>query len=146
MTQTQISEIRMLEARAAELSTRWILVATNEGTFGATEALRACGTGDPAFASYRTYARISGARKHEGADPKSAPGRPRHFSCELTAAKEELTVIKEALGLAQRLAAAPSWKPLPNDLWARLSSLRRQLQVTCPPVCCGRGTGIRAVK
>ena len=56
-----------------------MLIETNAGTFGAGEACRAVGTGDPAFATYWIFMRPDGSRRIVGCDPRRAPGRARVF-------------------------------------------------------------------
>lgn len=69
-----------LEKTIRELAATEILVETNEGTYGATEAHRAIGVGDPQFANYRVYETVDGFRRVVGCEPDVAPGRPRRLN------------------------------------------------------------------
>lgn len=67
-----------LQKEIAALAAREIAVETNEGTYGASEACRAIGTGDPKFADYTIWERVGdGKRRVQGCDPQRAPGRAR---------------------------------------------------------------------
>lgn len=54
-----------------------VLIRTNEGTFGATEACQKIGTGDPAFAVRRVYQRLNGSIYATGPAEENAPGYMR---------------------------------------------------------------------
>lgn len=71
------------------LSNEWVLVATNSGTYGAAEAARKCGTGDPRFADHRIYERVGGGKRHEGMDLDRMPGRLRSVGREALKAKRQ---------------------------------------------------------
>ena len=74
---------------------RWVLVATNEGTYSADAALRAVGCGDPEFANCRIYEQVgTGQRRTEGCDEKRAPGWMRWFTRELAEAQAELAALR----------------------------------------------------
>ena len=84
-----------IEQRIATLSRVEYLTETNEGTYGPAEAVRACGSGDPAIASYRVYETVGGTRRRIGCDPDRAPGYARHFRPEqMRADREELARMK----------------------------------------------------
>lgn len=87
-----------IRKQAEELVASWVLVETNEGTYGATECRRAVGCGDPQFGNYHIYARVGdGRRRHEGCDKASAPGYARHFSREFSARQAELVALRKKL-------------------------------------------------
>lgn len=89
--------ISNIQTQIEELANREILVETNDGTYGAQEACRCVGTGDPAFATYRVYQRVGGGKPRiVGCDRERAPGYARHFRDELVAAQRELAKLRKA--------------------------------------------------
>jgi len=76
----------IMTKKIAELSAD-VEVATNSGTFGPHECLRAVGTGDPAFGAWSTYERIDGTRYTIGADPDTAPGYARRLTHDSAASR-----------------------------------------------------------
>ena len=119
ITQTLSGRIKTLEAS-------WVLVETNDGTYGADEAYRCVGSGDPRYADYRIYVQVgSGTRRREGCDPKVAPGRPRKFATALTTAYELLAELRRELKIAQQVESQPQYLPLPSTLlraWQELQA------------------------
>lgn len=61
-------------------------VETNEGTYGAVEACRKVGSGDPAFANRQVYETVAGERRATGPDEEDAPGRMRQLNRDSLAA------------------------------------------------------------
>lgn len=93
-----------ITAKIAELS-QDMLVATNSGTYGASECLRATGTGDTKAGEWRTYERIDGTRYTTGANPTDAPGRANRFSPQSAASRrEEIAALKLALKTSKTVA------------------------------------------
>lgn len=90
-----MSETRTTASIQAEIDTlRSVeyLVGTNSGTFGATEACRKCGTGDPRFATRNIYETVGGSRRETGPDETDAPGYMRRINAEsLSADRRRLT-------------------------------------------------------
>jgi hypothetical protein len=102
--------INGIERRIAELSAD-MLVETNEGTYGAAEAARKVGTGDPAHADYRVYESPDGTRRVAGCDPARAPGRARRLRADSAVARRaEVVRLRK---LADDLRTWPSHRPLP---------------------------------
>jgi hypothetical protein len=67
------------------------VVETNAGTYSATEALRAVGTSDPAFADYQVLERVGdGRRRRVGANPTHAPGYARYMHRAISEARAKL--------------------------------------------------------
>jgi hypothetical protein len=66
-----------LAKQCDELARREVHVETNQGTYGANEACRKVGTGDPAFANREVYETVGGTRRETGPDANDAPGRMR---------------------------------------------------------------------
>lgn len=54
-----------------------VCVETNDGTYGAAEACRCVGTGDPAFATRNVYETVGGKTRYTGPREDRAPGRMR---------------------------------------------------------------------
>ena len=52
-------------------------VDTNQGTYGATEAVRKGGCGDPRFADREVYETVGGDKRETGPDADHASGRMR---------------------------------------------------------------------
>jgi hypothetical protein len=77
-----ISEREQIEAEIRDLERVEILIETNEGTFGESEACRMVGTGDPAFATRRVYERVGGGKRATGPDEDDAPGRMRRINAD----------------------------------------------------------------
>lgn len=69
------------------LSEERVLVATNAGTFGATEAARKVGSGDPRHATRNVYEMVGGGIVAEGPEESDAPGRMRRIGDAALAAK-----------------------------------------------------------
>lgn len=94
---------RTIEQQIKELEAVEVLVATNEGTYGAGEACRATGTGDPAFANFSVYERVGGGRRVQGCDPARAPGYVRNMGQEaLRTKRAELDRLRKTLGRKSR--------------------------------------------
>lgn len=91
-----------MEKQAEALANEEVLVETNAGTFGAGEAQRAVGTGDPAFAEYRIYERVGGGEPRKvGAEPETAPGYARPIGRDALAAKRaQLSQLRKAIANA----------------------------------------------
>lgn len=114
-----MTTIEQLKQQIAELR-RPVLVETNEGTFGATEAHRACGSGDPMFATYRVWEKIDGTRYRTGLRSDfQAPGYARSIPHDTAAARRgrvarleiELRAAEQAAKAAatQRERLARGW-------------------------------------
>lgn len=58
-------------------------VQTNQGTYGATEACRKVGCGDPMFANREVYETVGRTRRETGPDADDAPGYMRPIGREL---------------------------------------------------------------
>jgi hypothetical protein len=87
-----------LQKAAKELANSWVLVATNSGTFGAAEAHRAVGCGEPRFATVRIYEQVgTGVRRVEGPDPDMAPGYIRRFTGEIAEKQRQLAEMRRAI-------------------------------------------------
>lgn len=56
------------------------MIETNSGTFGAQEACRKVGTGDPMFATRNVYETVAGVRRETGPDADDAPGYMRSIN------------------------------------------------------------------
>ena len=85
-----------LKTRIDELAEMEILVETNAGTYGADEAHRAIGVGDPQFADYRIFERVGdGQRTTYGCEPTRAPGRARKIGrAEINDRRAELARLR----------------------------------------------------
>ena len=80
-----------------ELSLSWVLVGTNQGTYGPLEARRAVGCGDPHFADCNIYEQVgTGKRRVDGPDPDRAPGRILRFTSALADAQVKLRNLRRA--------------------------------------------------
>ena len=78
------------------------LIATNSGTFGASECCRAVGTGDTACGEWREYERLDGTRYTRGATVDCAPGYAREFfPLSASVRREKIAAIKEAMKFAK---------------------------------------------
>lgn len=77
-------------------------VRTNQGTYGAVDACRLCGTGDPRFANREEYETVGGLKRTTGPDEQHAPGRMRdigsatlaHYRHRVAALREKLRTMK----------------------------------------------------
>jgi len=84
-TETIHDEIRTL-------SLTEVAVATNEGTYGAAECMRAIRTGDPAHGNYTIYESVGdGTKRVVGCDPERAPGYERKMG------RDELADLRKRL-------------------------------------------------
>jgi hypothetical protein len=91
-------DINALNAQKDELEAMWILTATNEGTYGAEEAVRKVGSGSPEFADCHIYARVGDKKTMvEGCDPEKAPGMIRYFHRELDRRRKEIAEINRQI-------------------------------------------------
>lgn len=71
---------------------------TNQGTYGASEACRKVGSGDPYFANREVYQTVGGQRREIGPDQNDAPGRMRSIGHEEMAEKKSrLADLKKQL-------------------------------------------------
>ncbi len=87
-----------LEAEILAVENEEILVASNDGTFGAEECRRVTGSGDPQFGTYKIFECIgSGKRKVTGRDPDDAPGRQRRFRDALGRRRRHLSELHKRL-------------------------------------------------
>lgn len=92
------TEKATIQAEIDALTSQEFAVETNEGTYGAAEAARATGTGDPRWNNYTIYEKISGARRVEGCDPAKAPGRARKLSrADLRAANKRFAELRKQI-------------------------------------------------
>lgn len=96
-----------------------VAIETNEGTYGAEEACRKTGSGDPAHNNYTIFESLNGSRRVRGCDPDKAPGYPRKLS--VKSAAERRKEIARLEGIAKRLASHKSWEPMPHDAMELLS-------------------------
>lgn len=71
-------------------------VETNQGTYGAGEACRKVGCGDPAFANREVYETVGGTRRETGPDEARAPGYMRQIG------REELSDLRKRLAELRR--------------------------------------------
>lgn len=87
-----------LERQAKELAATWVLVGTNQGTYGAADACRAIGTGDPRHADCNIYEQVgTGERRVDGPDIDAAPGRIRRFNSELATKQAALAELRRQI-------------------------------------------------
>lgn len=81
------------------------LVATNSGTFGASDCHRAIGTGDTARGEWRTYERLDGSRYTTGCSEDRAPGYARYLSPpSLSSRRSQIASLNEAIKSSQAAA------------------------------------------
>jgi hypothetical protein len=100
-----LEKIASLEEAAAWLAKMEESVETNEGTYGAVEARRAVGTGDPVFANYTIWERVGdGTTRVQGCDPDRAPGRGRKYREAINAKRAELKSLREQIAAAKKAA------------------------------------------
>ena len=80
------------------------LIATNSGTFSASDCMRAVGTGDPTFGEYRIFERIDGSVYTVGCDPNKAPGYSRRFGGDSSACRRaKMKALTAALKAAKSI-------------------------------------------
>ena len=82
MKAIHISDREQIEAEIRDLARVEFLIETNSGTFGAAEACRKIGTGDPAFATRNVYETVGGNKRSTGPDEDDAPGRMRRINAD----------------------------------------------------------------
>jgi hypothetical protein len=98
MTTQTTDRIEALAREIAALAAIEHCVETNSGTYGAAEARRAVGCGDPQFADRNIYETVGGARRETGPDAKDAPGRMRRLNRDALAAdRRRLAALREEL-------------------------------------------------
>lgn len=79
------------------------MIETNDGTYGASEACRKVGSGDPAFATRRVYETVGGSRRSTGPDEADAPGYMRKINAEdMKADRKRLADLRAALRSATK--------------------------------------------
>lgn len=76
-----------MEAELRAILACEVHVQTNQGTYGADEACRKVGSGDPAFANREVYETVGGKFRSTGPMPDDAPGRMRHINASEMAEK-----------------------------------------------------------
>ena len=87
-----------LERMADELAGAWVLVETNDGTFGGAEAARKVGTAQPQFAVRKVYEQVgTGKRRADGPGEDDAPGRMRQFNGELADKQRQLGELRRQI-------------------------------------------------
>lgn len=98
------NQIKSLEKQIRDLESTEIHVETNQGTYGATEACRKVGCGDPAFADRDVYETVGGGRRRErGPSEDRAPGRMRRINSEAMAdLRRKLADLREQLRKARK--------------------------------------------
>lgn len=90
--------INDIKRQADELANSWVLVATNQGTYGSTEAVRVVGSGDPRFADCNVYEQVgTGKRRVDGCDPDECPGCLRRFNGELAKKQARLAELRRQI-------------------------------------------------
>lgn len=89
-TANVLAEIRAIEATE-------YCVETNAGTYGAAEAGRKCGCGDPMFADRAVYETPLGVRRESGPSEDRAPGRMLVRRDALNAARKRLCALRAML-------------------------------------------------
>jgi hypothetical protein len=94
---TQTTTLADLVREAEALSRVEHLVETNSGTYGAAEACRDCGTGEPRFADRCVYETVGGVRRETGADAARAPGRMRKSYETLGADRARLAELRRRI-------------------------------------------------
>jgi hypothetical protein len=75
-----ISEREQIEQEIKALMGVELLIETNSGTFGATEACHQVGSGDPMFAERKVYETVAGVKRATGPAEDDAPGRMRRIN------------------------------------------------------------------
>ena len=99
-TATRTRTRKEIQAEIDALTGQEYLVATNQGTFGSSEAVRKVGTGDPMFANRDVYETVGGARRERGPDEADAPGRMRKLNrAALAEDRKRLSELKRELRL-----------------------------------------------
>ena len=87
-----------IEQRIRELLAMKFCVASNEGTYSASEGHAATGSGDPTINDCNVYEHVDGRRLVIGCAMERAPGRLRSFSPRgLAEARAELAQLRAAL-------------------------------------------------
>lgn len=99
--------IKSLSQEIATIENADWVVATNQGTYSASEALAAVGTSDPHFADYREIVRVGGGPVQKiGCNESKAPGRIiRGDSSKLQAERERLAKLRDELTKAKTRAS-----------------------------------------
>lgn len=91
-----------IQAEIDTLSNVEHLVETNSGTFGATEACRKVGSGDPMFATRNVYETVGGSKRSTGPDEVDAPGRMRRINANtMSADRKRLANLQAELRRAK---------------------------------------------
>lgn len=100
-------EIEALKREIDAISRVEVHLETNQGTYGAGEACRKVGTGDPHFANREVYETVGGKRRSTGPDADDAPGRMRLIGTEeMSRLRKRLADLRAALAEAYRAARA----------------------------------------
>lgn len=82
----------------ATLEATEFLVSTNAGTYGAAEAYRSVGCGDPQFADHNVYETVGGKRREAGPGEDRAPGYMRRINADaMTEARRRLNRLRREL-------------------------------------------------
>lgn len=87
-----------IHERIHALEGQWVHVETNQGTYGAHEACRKCGCGDPHFANREVYMKADGETYETGPGDGRYPGYMRKIGYEsLREVREELKGLRTRL-------------------------------------------------
>ena len=98
-------QITSLDEQIAALEADEYMIETNQGTYGAAEARRKVGCGDPHFANRDVYETVGGTRRERGPDEADAPGRMRKFAnnvAELKGKRKTLNAMRKERRELQR--------------------------------------------
>ena len=96
--------ITAIDAEAKALANERVMVATNQGTYGASEACRKVGTGDPHFANCDIYEVVGDAPLSDAQLEKqfNGVGRLRIFREAISEKRKQLTDLRRQISKARR--------------------------------------------
>lgn len=102
---TAIKKLEALKNEARELAAQLVLIATNDGTFGAAESLKAVGNGDTRSATRKVFERVGdGKIETSGPSHDDAPGTMRQFHGEIKEKREQLAKLRAEIKTLEELS------------------------------------------
>ena len=85
-----------------ELISVEVCVGHNEGTYGAVEAARKCGSGDTKFANRNEYETVGGEKRSTGPSPDRMPGHMQYGGrTRLAEYRQQLAALRAELRYAR---------------------------------------------
>lgn len=98
MTMTKKDRADSIRREIVDIERVEVHVETNQGTYSGADAVRKCGTGDPAYANREVYETVGGSVRTTGPSEDCAPGYMRDCGrSRLSALRRRVAALRAAL-------------------------------------------------